>query len=293
MQDERVFEAETTPEYEAFVEKFKPKKTTDDCYTPPLVYDAIKKWACAEYGIDPDKIVRPFYPGGDYEHFEYPHGCVVLDNPPFSILTKICAFYLDRGIDFFLFAPSLTALSGANVVRRMCHIICDSNIVYENGAKVRTAFVTSFGGDVIIRTAPRLGELIDAAVAETLAANKKTLPKYQYPHEVLTTTMMQKLSKYGVDFEVRRGECMPIRKLDQQYGKAIFGGGLLLSEAATRRRAAAERAAAERAAAERAAAERAAAERAAAERAAAKVWELSEREKLIVKSMSGDGTIAE
>lgn len=23
--------------YEEFVEKFKPKKTTDDCYTPPLV----------------------------------------------------------------------------------------------------------------------------------------------------------------------------------------------------------------------------------------------------------------
>lgn len=25
-------------DYEAFVEKFKPKKTTDDCYTPPHVY---------------------------------------------------------------------------------------------------------------------------------------------------------------------------------------------------------------------------------------------------------------
>lgn len=29
------------PEYDAFVEKFTPKKTTDDCYTPPLVYDAV------------------------------------------------------------------------------------------------------------------------------------------------------------------------------------------------------------------------------------------------------------
>ena len=28
-------------DYDAFVEKFKPKKTTDDCYTPPLVYDAV------------------------------------------------------------------------------------------------------------------------------------------------------------------------------------------------------------------------------------------------------------
>ena len=32
--------------YEGFVEKFKPKLTTDDCYTPPAVYDAV----CFSYG---------------------------------------------------------------------------------------------------------------------------------------------------------------------------------------------------------------------------------------------------
>ena len=45
--------------YSEFVEKFKPKLTTDDCYTPPLVYEAVKDWACEEYGISPDSIVRP------------------------------------------------------------------------------------------------------------------------------------------------------------------------------------------------------------------------------------------
>lgn len=50
--------------YEDFVEKFKPKKTTDDCYTPTLVYDAVRDWACEKYGIDSAFIVRPFYPGG-------------------------------------------------------------------------------------------------------------------------------------------------------------------------------------------------------------------------------------
>jgi hypothetical protein len=30
-------------EYEAFVDKFKPKKTTDDCYTPPDVYDTVRR----------------------------------------------------------------------------------------------------------------------------------------------------------------------------------------------------------------------------------------------------------
>ena len=51
-------------EYREFVDKFKPKKTTDDCYTPENIYEAVKGWACKEYGINPKNIVRPFYPGG-------------------------------------------------------------------------------------------------------------------------------------------------------------------------------------------------------------------------------------
>lgn len=38
--------------YEDFVEKFKPKKTTDDCYTPSLVYEAISDWVANEYNLD-------------------------------------------------------------------------------------------------------------------------------------------------------------------------------------------------------------------------------------------------
>ena len=53
-------------DYDGFVEKFKPKKTTDDCYTPPDVYDCVIGWACERFGIDPGSIVRPFWPGGDY-----------------------------------------------------------------------------------------------------------------------------------------------------------------------------------------------------------------------------------
>lgn len=244
--------------------------------TPPLVYDAVKDWACAEYGIDPESIVRPFWPGGDYERFEYPEGCVVLDNPPFSILSKICAFYLDRGIPFFLFAPSLTALSSGNVALRMNHLICDANIEYENGAVVRTAFVTSYGGDIVAQTAPGLGRAVQEAVDRLKAKKSRSLPKYDYPDNVVTAAMLGRYAKYGVDFEVRRDECALISKLDAQAeaGKTIFGGGLLLSE---------------RKAAERAAAERAAAERAAAERANARRWELSDRELQIVAGLGKAG----
>lgn len=33
--------AEDFADYNGFVEKFKPKKTTDDCYTPVEVYEAV------------------------------------------------------------------------------------------------------------------------------------------------------------------------------------------------------------------------------------------------------------
>ncbi len=267
--DQQISLFNDNPEYDAFVEKFQPQKTTDDCYTPPLIYDTIRDWACHEYGIDPGAIVRPFYPGGDYESYAYPPGCVVLDNPPFSILSQICGFYLDRGIPFFLFAPSLTALSGKNVAMRMNHVICDADIVYENGASVKTAFVTSYGGDIVMQTAPDLGAKIADAAAKLKALTAAPKPKYIYPDHVVTAAMMQRYSKYGVDFRVRRSDCVQISALDDQRraGKLIFGCGLLLSD--------------------KAAAEKAAAEKAAAEKAAAEIWRLSEREKAIIGSLGG------
>lgn len=253
--------------YDEFVEKFKPKKTTDDCYTPPEVYEVIKGWACAEYGIDPAKVVRPFYPGGDYEEFDYGGGKVVVDNPPFSILTQICEFYVENGIPFFLFCPTLTGFGSKRLAMRTCHIICGCQIIYENGASVNTSFVTSYGGDVVAKTAPELRELVDAKVDELRKQGKTELPKYEYPDEVVTAAIMGRWSKYGVEFEVRRTDCLPISELDAQRegGQSIYGNGLLLSE--------------------RAAAERAAAERAAAERAAAQRFALSDREREIVMSL--------
>lgn len=92
---------ESSEEYEDFVDKFKPKLTTDDCYTPDNIYAAIRDWAIDHYSLGDAQILRPFYPGGDYEHAEYPEGCVVIDNPPFSLLSQICQFYRERGIRFF------------------------------------------------------------------------------------------------------------------------------------------------------------------------------------------------
>lgn len=224
--------------YEEFTAKFEPKKTTDDCYTPPEVFDAVLGWACREYGIDPCRVVRPFFPGGDYERAEYPDGCCVVDNPPFSILSRIVAFYRDRGIRFFLFAPTLTCMG----VRGCGKVVAGAPIVYENNAKVNTSFVTNLD-PMEARSAPDLRRGIDEAVKRIRRANSKKRTKYEYPYEVLTAPVLAKYSKYGIPFGVSPEDASFTRGLDMQRekGKEIYGGGYLISE-----RAAAERAAAER-----------------------------------------------
>ncbi len=265
-------------EYSAFVDKFKPKLTTDDCYTPPAMMDAIQDWVAMTYKLDRETFVRPFFPGGDYERHEYPEGCTVVDNPPFSILSKICRFYIENGVRFFLFAPTLTLFTVLREQNRgkCCAIPVGGKITYENGANVNTSFVTNLEGDTAVRTAPDLWKIMNETDKAIQRANVKELPKYSYPPEILTAAAAYQLSHYGQEYRLQWSECTRIGEMDAQKdaGKSIFGGGLILSE---------------RAAAERAAAERAAAERAAAERAAATRWPLSERERRIVSQLGKGG----
>ncbi len=218
--------------YEEFTAKFKPKKTTDDCYTPPEVYDCVLDWAHREYGFDLAKVARPFYPGGDYEREEYPEGCTVVDNPPFSILSKIVKHYQERGVGFFLFAPTLTCMS----VRGCCKVVVGAAVTYANGASVNTSFVTNLDA-AQARSAPELRAELDAVIERLRREKSKALPKYEYPDEVLTAPMLARYSKYGIDFRVGPQECALVRALDVQrgQGKAIFGSGYLISRACSRR----------------------------------------------------------
>ena len=252
-------------EYQAFLEKFVPKKTTDDCYTPELVYDAVAKWVADEYHVAPRHFVRPFYPGGDYQAFDYLPDAIVVDNPPFSILSEIIRFYVQKGIRFFLFGPTLTLFSSSSLITA---IPAAATVVYENGASVNTSFVTNLEDPSLrFRSAPTLYRAVTAAVEETLRAKRVELPKYSYPDEVVTSAFIGRLSRYSVDFCVRRSESVCIDALDEQkqQGKAIYGKGYLISE--------------------KAAAEKAAAEKAAAEKAAALRFTLSQREREIVCSL--------
>ena len=261
-------ESESSEDYEEFVDKFKPKLTTDDCYTPQNIYEVIRDWALAHYGLQGAPVIRPFYPGGDYEHETYPDGCVVIDNPPFSILSQICRFYTERGIQFFLFAPALTLFS---IAAGTCNYLpIGANVTYENGATVATSFVTNLG-NYKIETVPELWRLVDDLNAQNTNKNETEVPGYTYPDCVMTPIRIAPTAKW-ITLRVRAEDASFIRALDAQrdHGKTIYGTAFLLSE---------------KAAAEKAAAEKAAAEKAAAEKAAAHVWELSDREKAIVVAL--------
>ena len=224
-------EGERSEEYDAFVDKFKPKLTTDDCYTPQNIYETIRDWAVEHYGLQGAQVVRPFYPGGDYEHETYPDGCVVIDNPPFSILSQICRFYMERGIRFFLFAPALTLFS---VAAGTCNYLpIGANVTYENNAVVLTSFVTNLG-KWKIETSPELYSKIKQVDDDNRHEATKELPGYVYPANVISPATVVKTGRRKA-LQICASDALFIRALDAQreLKQAIYGGGFLLSERAT------------------------------------------------------------
>ena len=254
--------SEEDEEYQAFLQKFELKKTTDDCYTPELIYEAVANWVANEYGLNRKNFVRPFYPGGDYQNETYPADCIVVDNPPFSILSEIQRFYVSKGIKFFIFAPSLTLFGSQQQGTTVLPI--DVTCTYANGANVNASFITNLEDPSIrFRSVPELYAAVKAANDENLKQIRKQVPKYSYPPHIVTAAFMGGLSKYGIPFTVRFNESERISQLDSQKeaGKAIFGSGYILSDAK-------------------------AAEKAAAEKAAATRWKLSDRELAIVAELN-------
>ena len=252
---------DSNAEYQAFVDKFKPKLTTDDCYTPENIYNAVADWVAKTYNLDRACFVRPFWPGGDYENADYPPDCVVVDNPPFSIMAQILRFYSKRSIPFFLFAPALT-LFAAHDTPGICYICTNASVTYENGARVSTSFVTSLGGgDIIAESRPDLYDIVTAVDTVNIKAQKKTVANIELPVCVATAAKLGWMAKHHVNFRIRRSDARYIRRLDEmEKSDSIYGGAFFLSTAA-------------------------AAEKAAAEKAAATRWSLSEAEWEIVKSL--------
>lgn len=135
----------------------------------------------------------------------------MVDNPPFSLLAKICRFYQSRRVPFFLFAPTLTLFSGRDT--DVTYLPCGASITYANGAKVNTSFVTNLD-TCLLRTVPDLYATVKQINNANEKAMTKTLPKYSFPPHVLTAAAAYQFSHYGIPFRVEKTEAVFIRKLD-------------------------------------------------------------------------------
>jgi len=260
-------------DYDAFIDKFEDKKTTDDCYTPKEVIDIVISYVNEKYPLKDKQIIRPFFPGGDFESIDYPDNAVIIDNPPFSIITKICKYYIERDIKFFLFCPHLTAFCSDIDAT---HIIASADITYENGATIRTAFVSNMFGDLKI-----IGDAdLHLKFKELKQRNKANLPKYEYPDHIITVSKVAYCIEKGINVAFEKKDLKHYRGMDSQkkHGKALFGSGFIASDKAAAVAVAAAVAAAAAAAAAAVAA-------AVNKKDDVIVWELSHKEKEIIKSL--------
>ena len=214
-------------DYESFLAKFSENpKTTDDCFTPRDVFEAVVQYVGTVVDLSDKQILRPFFPGGDYVNAVYPENGIVIDNPPFSIFTDIIKFYTARRIPFFLFGQGKTIMC---CVKYCTAVIVTDLLTYENGARIYTNFASNLFGDTIIMTAPKLNDLIFSCPSQNVKAN---LASYNYPPELLSFSQMQTICRGGVEFSVKRDECQIVKNLDN-HPKQLFGEHILLSSAKT------------------------------------------------------------
>ena len=124
----------------------------------------------------------------------------------------------------------------------MAAIVCDAKIRYENGAIVPTSFATNMLPGIRAESCPELTGIIMAEQERGRSA-APAVPRYEYPDEIVTAAMLQRLARYGVRFEVPDAECRRVSRLESQraLGKSIYGGGLLLSRRMAETRRMAER----------------------------------------------------
>lgn len=212
-------------DYDSYVAKFNKKDhkmTTDDTYTPQDVYEAVVRYVNSIYPLEGKQILRPFYPGGDYEKAEYPENGVVIDNPPFSIFTKICKFYSRNNIPFFLFGPGMTILS---IAKYCSAIVISQSIKYHNGACVATGFATNLLGNTMVTTAQSLDEDISKCPSQ---GKGKSYVKKARPDNIIGVGDIQAVARRrDVDFSITRGDASLI---DKNKGVKLFGKHLWVND---------------------------------------------------------------
>lgn len=211
--------------------------STDECYTPPAVYDTVLDYAVERYRLQGKHIVRPFIPGGDYQKYAYDENDVVVDNPPFSMTTKITKWYIDHNIPFFLFVNGLYGVSLSRGLHGKATVIVTNAQVsfYNKGSekRIRLGFVTNMEPkNIIIRGDATLTNKLNGLV------DKKSFKRFHYPDNFLKNNDILAALQRNVELKLTTDNCLFEDNLD--YHKAqmhatsqrmdVFGGGYLVND---------------------------------------------------------------
>lgn len=171
----------------------------DEWYTPPEEYDRIMGYVHELFPETRDaKILRPFYPGGDYQAEDYTDA-IVIDNPPFSILSKIITWYQERDIKYVLFAPALTGSTS-----RTSYIFFPNNVIQYSRGALPTCLVTNLTEHDIIYGEGD-GKNYDLRYPEFTAANANVYAKHSRQRRIFRTTKFLdrgKNKRYGLVFRI-------------------------------------------------------------------------------------------
>lgn len=201
--------------YEQFIAKFNKEyaKTTDDCNTPLEIWKIVLNYVKGKYNVKEEDIIRPFYPGGNYKEEDYTNA-VVVDNPPFSIIKEIITFYEENNIKYFLFCDGRSF--GNKLTPNNCILLLNESITYENGANIKTAFITNMESeDYAIIPCNEINDKVKEI------NDKKRRPKRLHEEGVYSCAQFYKLC-----FDNNRG--FKHKQLERithdKYGK-LFGDG--------------------------------------------------------------------
>lgn len=104
-------------------------------------------------------------------------------------------------------------------------MITDTRIRYENGATINTGFVTNLGTAKITVAQ----DLRTVLLTTNKNRKREILPKYEYPAEVIGIQSMTSAARGGLDMEIMPEELYWLRQLDCQRTrkKGVYGAGFL------------------------------------------------------------------
>lgn len=203
--------------------------TLDECYTSPEVYDTVLKYAVERYHLQGKHVVRPFVPSGNYQHYVYDKNDVVIDNPPFSMTTKITKWYINHDIPFFLFINGQYAVSLSRGLHGKATVIAtNANVSFyheSNNKVIKMGFVTNLEPkDIVLRGDVALTNKLNSLV------KKKSLNKFKYPKNIIRNSDVLTAIHRGVELQLTTNNCLFEDRLDYHKEHKLSGivGGCYL-----------------------------------------------------------------